>query len=193
MVDDASCDFKHIWGVTPTNIFAVGDGDLHYYNGITWSVDPVYQPPEPLHSIWGSSSTELWGVFESRIYHFHGSTWSLEYTVNGGHDLYEVWGTSVTDVYAVGNHYVTDMVPAFNGTIVHYDGTSWSVVGLPVFHYMHGIFGTSPDNVYTVGYNGNVLNYSCVSLTIPDSSLNGLLVLITGCLMAILVCVKRTI
>ena len=35
--------------------------------------------------------------------------------------IYDVWGTSATDVYAVTFN---------NGDILHYDGSSWSVVDL---------------------------------------------------------------
>jgi len=61
-----------------------------------------------------------------------------------------VWGTSATDVFAVGD----------KGTIIHYDGTKWSLMdsGLTDSDYvdyveLNDVFGFSSNDVYVVGEN----------------------------------------
>ncbi len=60
-------------------------------------------------------------------------------------DLWSAWGTSASDVWAVG----------WNGTILHYNGTSWSSVSsgtLPMDLY--GVWGASASDVWAVGSGG---------------------------------------
>jgi hypothetical protein len=70
--------------------------------------------------------------------------------------LNAVWGTSPSNVYAVG---------AF-GTIVHFDGQSWSPIDLAhdAFHiglatrHLWGVWGSSANDIYIVGDSGMVLH-----------------------------------
>jgi hypothetical protein len=56
-----------------------------------------------------------------------------------------VWGTSGTDVYAAGV-----------GTILHFDGQSWSEV-LAVSARLAGVWAGSPTDVFVAGSSGTVL------------------------------------
>jgi hypothetical protein len=52
-------------------------------------------------------------------------------------------------VYAVGD----------TGTIVHYDGTTWSVVMSGTTASLRNVWGTSENNIYAVGTGGAILRY----------------------------------
>ena len=58
-------------------------------------------------------------------------------------DLKDVWGNSENDIYAVG----------LSGTILRYDGTSWSPMSAGTSSY-YGVWGSSANNVYAVGSGG---------------------------------------
>jgi hypothetical protein len=55
-----------------------------------------------------------------------------------------VWGTSWSDVYAVG----------MGGTILHYDGISWSSMTSGTSEELEGVWGTASNDVYAVGRYG---------------------------------------
>ena len=54
-----------------------------------------------------------------------------------------------TDVFAVGE----------NGTILHYDVSSWNPMTSFTFNDLVGIWGSSSTNVYAVGESGTILRY----------------------------------
>jgi photosystem II stability/assembly factor-like uncharacterized protein len=65
-------------------------------------------------------------------------------------DLYGLWGTSGDNVYAVGD----------NGTILHWDGTSWSAVPSNTGEVLRKIWGASNTNIYAVGNNRTIVYYN---------------------------------
>ena len=65
-------------------------------------------------------------------------------------DLKAIWGASATDVWAVGS----------NGTIVHYDGTSWTNQKSGVTENLTGIDGTSNKDIWVTGDQGSVLHWN---------------------------------
>ena len=74
--------------------------------------------------------------------------------------LYSVWGANGNDVFAVGGS-----VP---GTILHYDGTSWSAQ-TNASDSLFGVWGTSGSNVFAVGYAGAIRHYNGTSWSSQSS------------------------
>jgi len=66
-----------------------------------------------------------------------------------GLELDTVWGTSSSDVFTVGTY----------GTIIHYNGKSWSKMTSGTTDDLFGIWGSSPSDVYACGTNGIILHY----------------------------------
>lgn len=82
--------------------------------------------------------------------------WVHEPGVPTREDLFAIWGRSAQDIFAVG----------WNGTILHYDGTSWiretTTATVPLTD-VHGLLraGEAPapgDPVFAVGWGGTVLS-----------------------------------
>ncbi|HTK42658.1 MAG TPA: Ig-like domain-containing protein, partial [Gemmatimonadales bacterium] len=67
------------------------------------------------------------------------TSWNAE--IPPAFPLASVWGTSATDVYAVGA----------GGTILHYDGHSWSAMTSGTGASFSGVWGTSAGDIYAVG------------------------------------------
>jgi hypothetical protein len=63
--------------------------------------------------------------------------------------LYDIWGSSDSNIFAVGNF----------GTILHYNGYSWSKMSNITDESLNGIWGSGPNNVFAVGYGGIILHY----------------------------------
>ncbi len=78
--------------------------------------------------------------------------------------LYSVWGSSGSDVFAVGDY----------GTILHYDGSTWSSIPSGTTNYLLGIWGSSGSDVFVVGDHGTILHYDGtlppVTTTVPTTT-----------------------
>ncbi len=66
-----------------------------------------------------------------------------------GTSLNGIWGSSSTNLLVVGAE----------GSIIQYDGKTWSKMATGVTANLYGIWGSSLDDVYAVGENGFVLHY----------------------------------
>lgn len=60
---------------------------------------------------------------------------------------------TASDIWAVGN----------NGTIINYDGSSWSSVSSPVSDNLFGVDAVSASDIWAVGRSGKILNYNGTS------------------------------
>ena len=76
--------------------------------------------------------------------------WTLQNPLPTGNTLSGVWGSSSNDVFTVG----------YNGTILHYDGNSWSTMNSNTSASIVGIWGSSSSNVFAVCAAGAVLHYN---------------------------------
>ena len=65
-------------------------------------------------------------------------------------DLRAVWGSSRTDVWAVGT----------GGTIVHFDGRSWTLIPGGTTELLTGVAGTGPGDAWITGEEGSVLHWN---------------------------------
>jgi hypothetical protein len=57
--------------------------------------------------------------------------------------LHAAWGTSSSDMYAVGD----------GGTILHFDGGSWTKMASGTTHNLSFVWGTSDQNIWACGYD----------------------------------------
>ncbi|WP_394822270.1 hypothetical protein [Pendulispora albinea] len=79
--------------------------------------------------------------------------WCWEHPSPQGQDVRGVWGSSATDVWEVGEA----------GTILHFDGVSWTRVPSGTKVDLQAVSGSSATDVWAVGYddawNGEILHY----------------------------------
>ena len=62
--------------------------------------------------------------------------------------LDSVWGSSGNDVFAVGN----------DGTILHYDGSDWSLMSSGTTVEICNVWGNTGSDVFAVGFSGTILH-----------------------------------
>lgn len=133
----ASCGSVHCEGVAQYGWEAVYSNSYHGW-----------------FDIWGSSASDIWAVGYDLI-HFNGTDWTVT-TNPSDKTLYGIWGAGPDDVYAVGRDYFTD-----DGVMLHYNGTSWSIVMDDVSDPgFIGIWGSSWNHIYAVGLGGNAYRYN---------------------------------
>jgi hypothetical protein len=158
MASGTSLDINAVWGPSATDVFAATDGGLVLRsNGTAWwtfisqNTGCPYEPPD-FFDVWGTSS-DLFAVGdEGRVLHFSGRT--LTFMDTGTDSSYwRIWGTGPSDVFLLAGY-----------ELLHYDGASWKSVSLPDFSGpLAGIWGSSPEDVFAVGWNGTILRSGSVA------------------------------
>ena len=79
----------------------------------------------------------------------------------GSVPLHGVWAASPSDIF----------VAAGDGSVLHYDGASWTPMSTGVTTALHGVWGRGATDVYVVGDEGVVLRYDGSAWTaIPSGS-----------------------
>ncbi len=75
--------------------------------------------------------------------------WEWQNPLPQGNSLNATWSCSTNDVFAVG----------YNGTILHYDGNTWSSMPSGTTNNLWSIWGTANNDLFAVGYSGTILHY----------------------------------
>ncbi len=147
----------------PNDVWSVGwtyvDNLLNYqtvivrWNGTTWnrvaSPNPGGTEVDQLHDVVALSTTDAWAVGETGgtgdnalILRWNGSNWQ-NVPNSCGRGLASITAISPNDLWAVGEY-----------TTCHYDGTTWTSVGLPPdleAVRFNGVDGVATDDVWAVG------------------------------------------
>jgi len=74
--------------------------------------------------------------------------WMWHNPLPQGNSLQSLWGSSANDVYAVGD----------GGTILHYDGSQWTIMSTGTKDIMYGVWGSAANDVYAVAVKA-ILHY----------------------------------
>lgn len=135
--------FRGLWVAGPGDIWIAGaSGTLVHGTGGSWVKAEGAELPD-LNAVWGSGPRDVWIVGdEGTILHWNGTALSRPY---GGTmaNLTAVFGCAANDVYAVGES-GNEREPA---TVLHWNGSNWSLVQLSTSFRAVGIAGTCPDLV----------------------------------------------
>jgi hypothetical protein len=165
----ADNELKSISAAAPNDIWAVGsaagDSLTMHWNGTTWTIFPTPELPldAPLEGVTAVASNDVWAVgfqedpgslnSSNVIFHWNGSSWAVIPSPNPGGNsvdkLHDVADAAANDVWAVGEHW--DQNGTNLGTILHWDGASWSVVPNdcgPLF----GVTVLAPNDIWAVGW-----------------------------------------
>ena len=109
--------------INENNIWAVGEMhfsgndtlyDVAQWNGLQWNL--LKASGFPAYAVYAFSSNDVW-IGTTAPHHWNGQAWS-GYNVTGIFNGYikKMWGTSSSNLYIVGT----------NGSIAHFNGTTWT-------------------------------------------------------------------
>jgi hypothetical protein len=159
-----------IWGIQHCWQFGFFDGQTFSHLGCG-GIGGADDPYEHGYGVWLADRTRIFGV---------GTQGTSKFGPPGGwqplptpvaNDLWAVWGTSDRNVYAVGEF----------GTVLRYDGTSWSQVpGIPTGQSLNGIWGTSPSNIVAVGDFGTIVRFDGSAWSLENSGTTEHLIQVHG-------------
>ena len=167
---------------TPQDIWAVGHAQqksltLHY-NGAGWTVVPSPNRTYGirLEDVVAIAEDDVWAVGwtgsnsfddENIAIHWDGSSWTIVPTPQPGDGidrLLAIDAAAPNDVWATGTY--GDIQGSDFSSILHWDGTSWSIMGNNCHTYggLTGITVLSPTNVWAVG-NATTCHYDGTNWT----------------------------
>ncbi|HEV8537724.1 MAG TPA: hypothetical protein VGR15_02275 [Bacteroidota bacterium] len=133
-----------------------------------WSIDSISYPGSlqtTLYTIWGSSSKDVYaGGSNERgwgeLYHYDGNSWQVVIHGYRAIDIHQIYGFGADDVYLAGGYIYTNPAPPPNfldsSVILHYDGSRWKEVPLERGRGLQGIWGPSPQNMFSAGIFGTL-------------------------------------
>jgi photosystem II stability/assembly factor-like uncharacterized protein len=145
-----------VWGSGPGDVYAVGQHGtvLHSQDrGATWTAEKL-GTQDHLNSVWGTGPGDVYavgtqGATLGGIFHSTDGGKSWVALMGGGRTFWGVWGTSASNVYVVA-------WDGAYGVILRSDngGKNWSPVhtGDKPYPYLTGIWGSSADDLYAVGF-----------------------------------------
>ncbi len=146
----------------------------------TWTIDTLAYPGSfqtAMRDIWGSSPSNVYVVGHNDqnrglMFHYDGKQWTdvRLSTTQGGNiqgpiDLAAIHGFSASNIYAVGKRMYDDWGPPRrfldSSLIIHFDGRQWREEKVSGGRELQSIWGSSPTDVWTAGWN-TLLHYDGV-------------------------------
>ena len=130
---------RGVAGSGPDDVWAVGDGVLHW-DGSAWT--PVDAPAAALNAVWAASPSDAWALGPAgAILRWNGATWSKVSGVTT-QDLTGVWGANAADLWMVS---ATEALHWTDGVLER-----WPLMG-SFANDRYRISGTGPDDVWFAG------------------------------------------
>lgn len=133
---------KGVSGTSPNNVWAAGVGGALLRKDQNGWTSLTQGPGETLSGLWSSGADDIWAVGRSTVWHRGGMGWELVKVPTNC--VRDVWGSGKSDIFLVG----------CQGLVLHYDGAAWTRMTLPSSSDLNSVYGTSPNDVWTVGNNG---------------------------------------
>lgn len=141
-----------VWTNNPADAWAAGvQGRVMHYDGNSWSDTPgvpIYDVS--IHALWSFDGTQVWtvgnnGFIASRV----GASYLADFSYSGTATLYALSGSALNDAWCVGS----------NGTILHWDGSTWSLVDSGTSNDLYGVCAYNRSLAYAVGQEGVILKW----------------------------------
>jgi hypothetical protein len=135
-----------VWGVSSTNVFAVGAGGrIVRFNGTAWAA--MTSPTNrTLRRVSGSGANNVWAVGDSTVLRFDGTQWTVAPDSGELRQLLNRFGTRAPDFPNHVGLWVRGPTEVYfttdNGYLGRYNGRRWDSVGPEGFlHTMTGLSG----------------------------------------------------
>jgi len=143
--------------------------NLIKWNGTKWELGRIKEPDWSFNAradaIYAISENDIWAGSYGDPMHWDGKTWTDYWDKNGwvnmGPQTNAIWASGPNDVFFI----------SYGGQINHWDGNSFERMATPTELPLTDIWGTSPDDVWAVGWSlskakSTVLHYDGVNWTL---------------------------
>lgn len=138
---------------TGTTRMAIGGGGYAVCpSGANWSVSDINLPISSVRGVFSADGALTWLVGAAGLI-ASGSPCSGSVSKVGAltqASLNAIWGAANEDLWVVGDA----------GSMLHYNGATWSPQSSPTSSTLRAIWGSGPEEIWAVGDAGTVLRYS---------------------------------
>jgi hypothetical protein len=158
----AGAGMHAIWGATPNDIWAVGDGGrIQHFDGARWANAADLAWVGAMTGIWGSGPRDVWAVGDVGAARWDGAAWLGASPCDPpfGVRLAGVWGSGAGDVWAA-----DDTRPA--GTAWRFDGRAWSFQ-TPGKDALDAVWGSGAGDVWLGGDGDTLLHWDGADWSTP--------------------------
>jgi hypothetical protein len=151
-----------IHGTATDDVWAVGGtyGEINHFDGRRWSKVPAIN--ENWNSVWAQARDNVYvtGHAFGHTLRWNGASWDTVFGPAYGRNFTGVWGFDADDVFVTGYWYDA---PArrYNGYVWHWDGAAWDSTAVGGYH--SSIWGSSRNDLWTVGSGGEIHHYDGTS------------------------------
>jgi hypothetical protein len=189
-----------LWGDSPDNVWAVtGALGLKQFDGTVWREH--WDSPVAFEGVWGSSAADVHVCGgQGTVQRLNGNAWDTERlagwqscrSVHGASSTFAIASTGGPFAYRLsGDQWVRfgtgaalngaiwthgsgiAMAPGPAGTVLRYDGSSWSPLATGSPALLHAVWGSSPADVWAGGTGGTLLHYDGTAWTPVPSGTSG--------------------
>ena len=189
-----------VWGSSAQDVWAVTDSlRLKQFDGAGWREH--WDSPVPFEGIWGTSASDLHVCGgQGTVQRFDGNHWTtdrlagwqacrsvdgpsatLAVASTGGAFAYlfdgSAWERTSTGVGMAGGIWVDAsgiaMAPGPPGTILRFDGATWTPLATGSSAQLHTVWGSAPDDVWAAGASGTLVHYDGSAWTPAASGVTG--------------------
>jgi len=135
-------NIEDVHGISGELAYAISSqrGGVFSYDGNSWK-----------HMADSPSNMSIFSLSPNNIYagdcHFDGSKWSS--VLPAPYHISDIWASSENDVYMVS--FTSSNDGPGQAKLFHYDGAGWSEIPNDFQTLLQGVWGSSADDVYTVG------------------------------------------
>jgi len=163
MATDGQVNFG-VWGSSASDVYTANLMGVWHFDGAAWSMIPELEWHGTL-DVYGFGARDVWAVGQDgNILHYDGTAWSgfrydgasvypqgLGVWTNPARNLYlwGVWGAAANDLFVAGD----------DGTVLHWNGATWSRMNTGTTVGLRRVWGTSGRDVYVSGEGGTLLHY----------------------------------
>lgn len=166
--DTTFVNLRGVWGASPGSVWAVGmGGAILHYDGSNWTVPELEVAfSYNFNAVMGTSANDVWAVGAAgRMIQNENEEGWFEVTRVTTNALFDLWATGASSMWAVGN----------NGTVLHYDGTTWTVTSSGLTANLRAVWGASDSDLWASAVNGEMFHYDGVSWTpVPSGTTRNL-------------------
>jgi photosystem II stability/assembly factor-like uncharacterized protein len=147
--------WEKVWGAPTGEVFLMGeDGVVFRKNGDVWDlwfVGRITDRDTTYLDTTVDSNVTVSAPDKPFISQYNGLNFADAPISGIDWGLYDIWGSSETNIYAVG----------YDGTVVHYDGSTWNVelTGGTSPTFLTSVWGADSTNVYACGSGGALLHF----------------------------------
>ncbi len=164
MSDGEYSGLNDIWGVSGSDVFAVGQqGTVLHYDGVGWTMThgPSSNRSLDLLGVWGESGNDVFAVgYPGTILHYDGDGWTvLSNPLEGSYThLSGVWGGAGDNAF----------VTSDSRAILHYTDVGWGENIPAPEHSLNAVWVDPDGNFFVVGDGGAILSTRDPVETAPE-------------------------